>query len=136
DLIAKNAVQNEQLKQQMKKYMATDLVKENQELENELGRVKRINNENVEIYYDLEKKYKKVVAENDSLRSMVRSLKNEIKTIYREVKDTFKQIFGDKRQSKAVTKELATSIEQKAPKSEFRRLDRDDNRTRSRGMSR
>lgn len=132
DLIAKNAVQNEQLKQQMKKYMATDLVKENQELENELGRVKRINNENVEIYYDLEKKYKKVVAENDSLRSMVRSLKNEIKTIYREVKDTFKQIFGDKRQSKAVTKELATSIEQKAPKSEFRRLDRDDNRTRSR----
>ena len=136
DLIAKNAVQNEQLKQQMKKYMATDLVKENQELENELGRVKRINNENVEIYYDLEKKYKKVVAENDSLRSVVRSLKNEIKTIYRELKDTFKQIFVDKTKSKEVTKDFAMKIEQNAPKSEFKRLERDDNRTVSREMSR
>lgn len=135
DLIAKNAVQNEQLKQQMKKYMATDLVKENQELENELGRVKRINNENVEIYYDLEKKYKKVVAENDSLRSVVRSLKNEIKTIYRELKDTFKQIFVDKTKSKEVTKDFAMKIEQNAPKSEFKRLERDDNRTVSRGIS-
>lgn len=116
DLIAKNAVQNEQLKQQMKKYMATDLVKENQKLEDELGRVKRINSENVEIYYDLEKKYKKVVAENDSLRSVVRSLKNEIKTIYRELKDTFKQIFVDKTKSKEVTKDFAMKIEQNAPK--------------------
>ncbi|UQQ72117.1 plasmid recombination protein (plasmid) [Enterococcus faecalis] len=136
DLIAKNAVQNEQLKQQMKKYMATDLVKENQKLEDELGRVKRINSENVEIYYDLEKKYKKVVAENDSLRSVVRSLKNEIKTIYRELKDTFKQIFVDKTKSKEVTKDFAMKIEQNAPKSEFKRLERDDNRTVSREMSR
>lgn len=136
DLIAKDAVQNVQLKQQVKKYMATDLVKENQKLEDELGRVKRINSENVEIYYDLEKKYKKVVAENDSLRSVVRSLKNEIKTIYRELKDTFKQIFVDKTKSKEVTKDFAMKIEQNAPKSEFKRLERDDNRTVSRGMSR
>ena len=136
DLIAKDAVQNVQLKQQVKKYMATDLVKENQKLEDELGRVKRINSENVEIYYDLEKKYKKVVAENDSLRSVVRSLKNEIKTIYRELKDTFKQIFVDKTKSKEVTKDFAMKIEQNAPKSEFKRLERDDNRTVSREMSR
>ena len=77
-----------------------------------------------------------MVAENDSLRSVVRSLKNEIKTIYRELKDTFKQIFVDKTKSKEVTKDFAMKIEQNAPKSEFKRLERDDNRTVSRGMSR
>ena len=136
NVIEKDAVQNKQLKEQMKKYMMTDLVRKNQSLEKDIKSVKQINAKNFEAYYDLESKYKRVVVENDSLKDKVHFLKKEIKNIYRAVKDTFKQVFGSSSKSKEVTKEFAMKIEQNSPNSEFRRLEQNENRTRRRGLSR
>ena len=125
--------------QRLKRYVETDLPKENKELIDDYNDLRHRFNVNVDDYNDLLEQKRSLEKENKTLKDTVKSLKKEIGSIYLNVKDAFKRILGDSKQLKDVLKGITHEISKNAPRGEFERLNENENkqeRTRSRGMSR
>lgn len=130
--LVKEAEQNQQLKAQVEKYLTTDLVQENKNLQKVTKEFMDKFYKADDIAYDTAIENEKLLEENKNLKEQVKSLKKEIGTIYLTVKDTLKRIISDSRQFKDIFKGITHEISKNAPRGEFERLNRNENKTRKR----
>ena len=127
--------------QRLKRYVETDLPKENKELKSELKNQKNKNNKDINDYNDLVGRYNNLHEENTSLRSQISDLKEEIKLVYQSTKKFLKDRTSDLKVFKEVFKALVDSISfnsrEKGLDSSFKKeFDKENKKNRTRGMSR
>ena len=123
--------------QQLKRYVETDLPKENKKLIADYNDLHRRFNMNVTDYNELLEENRSLKKENNSLKEKVESLKNEIKNIFQSVKSFFKAHAPNLETAKTLSKGLGQEIARNDSRGEYSRLEEQENkRTRSRGRSR
>jgi len=125
--------------QRLKRYVETDLPKENKELIDDYNDLRHRFNVNVNDYNNLLEQKRSLEKENKTLKDTVKSLKKEIGSIYHNINDAFKRIFSNSPKIKDVLNVITQKISKDVPRGEFERLNDKENkqeRKRNRGMSR
>lgn len=119
-----------QVKEDYERLLATDLVRENEELRAE-------NKEFADTINELAVENEGLSIENRSLKAHISDLKAEIGELYKTTKDFLKARTSDLKTFKSVFKEFVDKVKEKAPKGEFERLEkREQARERQKDMER
>lgn len=131
------AKENKQLKGILTNILETDVMREN----NKLGKkIKRVKEENIELKTEneeLKNENQTLKAENQTLKARISDLRAEIQSIYKSTKEFLKERTKDVRAFKSVFKDFVDKVKEKAPGSEFERLNRvEKRREMDRGMER
>jgi len=116
------AKDNERLKNSMDRFLRTDLAKENEKLEEQIGVIYGRWEKEVGENRQLKAENEKLRSENCSLNERIGDLSQEIGLLYKSSKEFLKERTEDVRAFRNVFKSFADKIKEKIKGSEFERL--------------
>lgn len=129
--------ENERLKNNMDRFLRTDLAKENQKLEEKIDLIYNEWQAKDDENRQLKAEVRELRSENRSLNERISDLKGEIGLLYKSTKEFLKERTEDVRAFRSAFRDLVDMVKEKITGGEFERLHkREKARERDRGLER